>query len=91
MVRVDDLSFDNTVIDYCEHDDYANIRVVVPSEYELTDEDIQALETASVVEAIRVERDGSETVVLHYDIEYFVKSEEVREGTKFVWRIKTEQ
>lgn len=87
MIRLSGREFE-TVVDYCNHEDYANARVVIPKRYKLSGKDIEAIRGSKYIEMIAVDCDGNETTVGRYDFDYLIRDEVVSEGTKFVWRIK---
>lgn len=87
MIRLSGREFE-TVVDYCNHEDYANARVVIPKRYKLSGEDIEAIRGSKCIEMIAIDRDGNKTTAGRYDFDYFILDEVVNDGTKFVWRIK---
>lgn len=87
MIRLNGLVFD-TVVDYCDHEDYANARVVIPERYSLSEDDVAMIRDAKYVEMFAIDRDGKEVIAGRYDFDYFIRDEAAGRGTKFIWRIK---
>ena len=60
MIRLSGREFE-TVVDYCNHEDYANARVVIPKRYKLSGEDIEAIRL-TVTETKRPQEDTTSII-----------------------------